>query len=197
MRATGVGAGPRKAAPATPPHRGVPRVPGVRLCPAICWQGVDSTHHTMPCCAAKSSISWVSRMPPIREPATVRRPAGRGRGIGRTLAGGRAGQRCIAIHAAAGRRPELHTPPSPSIPHLYQTVTTRNTGHSRKRMAKEGMEKGSAGAPTTTNCTQRGGGLRWQAVEGASGTGVAAARWQPRAAAVQCFFYRVYGQGLG
>ena len=38
------------------------------------WILIISISEVIPCSAQKSSISWVSRMPPITEPASRRRP---------------------------------------------------------------------------------------------------------------------------
>jgi hypothetical protein len=41
----------------------------------LSWIGIISISETMPRSAQKSSISWVSAMPPISEPAIDRRPS--------------------------------------------------------------------------------------------------------------------------
>ncbi len=40
---------------------------------SICWIGIISMSATIPLAAQKSSISWVSAMPPIIQPAMLRR----------------------------------------------------------------------------------------------------------------------------
>ncbi|MNF12895.1 hypothetical protein D3C80_2145430 [compost metagenome] len=44
----------------------------------MAWMAMVSTSAVMPCWPQKSSISWVSLIPPMREPATDLRPMMRG-----------------------------------------------------------------------------------------------------------------------